>query len=226
MERVEKLATPLTAATVSVPDSVPPPGLVPIATVTLAVELVTVLPNASCTATCTAGTIATPAGGVAAVERDDDREQPRARRREDEIQPEREQHKTHVAQRRDDRVERKREAHRRHAGHQEDEHRDRLELVQECGHVRCCGRLLRRPQRELAFARAKLDWRKHVKLDKRYLRPAEVDHLCGDAGKARKQLGWKPRVNFQELVSIMVDADVEVMATGRDDFRSEERWFK
>src|SRR3954469_10369918 len=61
MDRLENVATPLTAATVVVPDSVPPPGLVPIATVTLAVELVTVLPNVSCTATCTAGLIAAPA---------------------------------------------------------------------------------------------------------------------------------------------------------------------
>src|SRR4051812_50014299 len=61
MERVEKVATPATAATVAVPDSVPAPGLLPMDTVTLAVELVTVLPNASCTATCTAGAMATPA---------------------------------------------------------------------------------------------------------------------------------------------------------------------
>src|SRR5512139_1533436 len=61
MDRLEKVATPADADTVVVPDSVPPPGLVPIATVMLAVELVTVFPNASCTATCTAGLIATPA---------------------------------------------------------------------------------------------------------------------------------------------------------------------
>src|SRR6185295_3925153 len=61
MERLENVATPLTAATVVVPDSVPPPGLVPIATVMLAVEPVTVLPNVSSTATCTDGLIATPA---------------------------------------------------------------------------------------------------------------------------------------------------------------------
>src|SRR6185295_12602276 len=61
MERLENVATPLTAATVVVPESAPPPGLVPIATVMLAVELVTVLLNASCTVTCTAGAIATPA---------------------------------------------------------------------------------------------------------------------------------------------------------------------
>src|SRR4051794_28840990 len=61
MDRVENVATPLTADTVAVPDSVPPPGLVPIATVMLAVELLIVFPNASCTATCTAGATATPA---------------------------------------------------------------------------------------------------------------------------------------------------------------------
>src|SRR5438034_353326 len=61
MDRLENVATPATAATVVVPDSVPPPGLVPIATVMLAVEPVTVLLNASCTVTCTAGLIATPA---------------------------------------------------------------------------------------------------------------------------------------------------------------------
>src|SRR5687767_15881204 len=61
MDRLEKLATPALADTVVVPDSVPPPGLVPMATVVLAVELVTVFPNASCTVTCTAGAIATPA---------------------------------------------------------------------------------------------------------------------------------------------------------------------
>src|SRR5512145_317902 len=61
MDRLENVATPPTASTVHVPDSVPPPGLVPIATVMLAVELVTVLLKASCTATCTAGAIDTPA---------------------------------------------------------------------------------------------------------------------------------------------------------------------
>src|SRR3954469_12881959 len=61
MERVENAATPLTAATVVVPDSVPPPGLVPMATVMVAVELVTVLLNASSTATWTDGEMAAPA---------------------------------------------------------------------------------------------------------------------------------------------------------------------
>src|SRR6185295_15115519 len=61
MDRLEKEARPPDAATVVVPDRMPPPGLVPIATVTFAVELVTVFPNVSCTATCTAGLIAAPA---------------------------------------------------------------------------------------------------------------------------------------------------------------------
>src|SRR5262245_44178271 len=61
MERLENAATPATAVTVVVPDSAPPPGLAPIATVMLALELVTVLPNESCTATCTGGEIAAPA---------------------------------------------------------------------------------------------------------------------------------------------------------------------
>src|SRR5262245_43879214 len=61
MERLGNVATPLAAATVSVPGSVAPPGLVPMATVTLAVELVTVLPKVSCTVTCTDGAIDTPA---------------------------------------------------------------------------------------------------------------------------------------------------------------------
>src|SRR5947207_14338481 len=64
MDRLEKLATPALAFAVVVPESVPPPGLVPIATVMLADELVTVLPNASCTATCTAGLIAAPAAAL------------------------------------------------------------------------------------------------------------------------------------------------------------------
>src|SRR5512146_1722963 len=61
MDRLENVATPLTADTVVVPDSVPPPGLVPIATVMLAVEPVTVLLNGSCTVTWTAGAMETPA---------------------------------------------------------------------------------------------------------------------------------------------------------------------
>src|SRR5688500_7642298 len=62
---------------------------------------------------------------------------------------------------------------------------------------------------EEAFSRAGLDWRKHVVMDPKYLRPAEVDLLLGDPAKARAKLGWKPRVTFKELVRLMVDADLE-----------------
>jgi GDPmannose 4,6-dehydratase len=62
---------------------------------------------------------------------------------------------------------------------------------------------------EIAFARAGLDWQKHVRVDPALLRPAEVDHLLGDATKARTRLGWAPEVNFRQLVEMMVDADLE-----------------
>jgi GDPmannose 4,6-dehydratase len=62
---------------------------------------------------------------------------------------------------------------------------------------------------EEAFAYVGLDWRDHVVLDPKYLRPAEVDLLLGDPSKARSVLGWKPRVSFKELVRLMVDADME-----------------
>jgi GDPmannose 4,6-dehydratase len=61
----------------------------------------------------------------------------------------------------------------------------------------------------LAFVRAGLDLDRHVSKDPRHLRPAEVDHLVGDASKARSALGWEPRVSFKELVEMMVDADLE-----------------
>jgi GDPmannose 4,6-dehydratase len=59
-----------------------------------------------------------------------------------------------------------------------------------------------------AFSYVGLDWREYVKTDPKYLRPAEVDLLLGDASKARKMLGWQPRVGFKELVRMMVDADM------------------
>jgi GDPmannose 4,6-dehydratase len=61
---------------------------------------------------------------------------------------------------------------------------------------------------EEACAYAGLDWRQHVKIDPKYFRPAEVDLLLGDASKASKVLGWKPKVGFKELVRLMVDADM------------------
>ncbi|MFT5466264.1 MAG: GDPmannose 4,6-dehydratase [Verrucomicrobiales bacterium] len=63
---------------------------------------------------------------------------------------------------------------------------------------------------QVAFAAADLDWQEFVKIDPRYLRPAEVDLLIGDAAKAKKQLGWEPNVRFNELVQIMVDHDLQL----------------
>ena len=62
---------------------------------------------------------------------------------------------------------------------------------------------------EEAFAYAGLDWRKHLAIDERYYRPAEVDLLIGDASKARSKLGWEAKTKFKELVRLMVDADME-----------------
>jgi GDPmannose 4,6-dehydratase len=63
---------------------------------------------------------------------------------------------------------------------------------------------------ELAFQRVNLDWHKYVKRDERFLRPAEVDLLIGNAGKARTVLGWQHKVKFDQLVAMMVDADLEL----------------
>jgi GDPmannose 4,6-dehydratase len=65
---------------------------------------------------------------------------------------------------------------------------------------------------EEAFAHVDLDWKKYVKHDPRYERPAEVDLLIGDASKAKKLLGWEPKVRFKELVRIMVNADMELLS--------------
>lgn len=62
---------------------------------------------------------------------------------------------------------------------------------------------------ETAFSHAGLDWREHVRTDPALLRPAEVDHLIGDPAKAETALGWRPGVDFEELVRMMVDADLE-----------------
>jgi GDPmannose 4,6-dehydratase len=64
---------------------------------------------------------------------------------------------------------------------------------------------------EIAFAHADLDPEEHVEIDPRYLRPAEVDALEGDAAKARTKLGWEPTVKFRELIELMVDADVATL---------------
>jgi GDPmannose 4,6-dehydratase len=65
---------------------------------------------------------------------------------------------------------------------------------------------------EVAFGHAGLDWRKHVKVDPKLVRPAEVDVLQADPSKARRRLGWKPKVGFSELVRMMVDKDLERLA--------------
>jgi GDPmannose 4,6-dehydratase len=67
---------------------------------------------------------------------------------------------------------------------------------------------------ELGFERAGLDPEKHVVVDPRFLRPAEVDHLVGDASKAWRELEWAPRTSFRELVELMVDADLARLAPG------------
>jgi GDPmannose 4,6-dehydratase len=66
---------------------------------------------------------------------------------------------------------------------------------------------------EIAFARVGLDWERYVVIDKTQVRPAEVDHLIGDADKARRILGWTPKVSFRNLVEMMVDADVKAGAS-------------
>jgi GDPmannose 4,6-dehydratase len=65
---------------------------------------------------------------------------------------------------------------------------------------------------EIAFERVGVDPEKHIVIDPRFLRPAEVDHLVGDASKARRELEWSPRTNFRELAELMVDADLDRLA--------------
>jgi GDPmannose 4,6-dehydratase len=64
---------------------------------------------------------------------------------------------------------------------------------------------------EVAFAAAGLDWRSHVEIDPKLIRPAEVDYLCGDATKVRQRLGWEPTVGFQGLIEMMVAADLKLV---------------
>jgi len=66
---------------------------------------------------------------------------------------------------------------------------------------------------DIAFSRVGLEWQKYVKTDPKFLRPAEVDHLIGDPSKARKVLGWDLNVDFKHLVEMMVDADVQRLAS-------------
>ena len=73
---------------------------------------------------------------------------------------------------------------------------------------------------ELAFDAAGLDWEKYVKVDPKFLRPAEVDILIADASKAKKELGWKPKTSFKQLVKMMVENDIDLVAR---EIRSKEK---
>jgi GDPmannose 4,6-dehydratase len=67
---------------------------------------------------------------------------------------------------------------------------------------------------DVSFGHLDMDWREYVVQDERYMRPAEVDLLVGDAGKAGRDLGWEPSVSYVELAKMMVDADLELLKTG------------
>lgn len=64
---------------------------------------------------------------------------------------------------------------------------------------------------ELAFSYVGLDWKKYVVVDEKFYRPAEVSLLCGDYSKARKKLGWQPKVKFAELIKMMIDHDLKIL---------------
>ncbi|MBA3263404.1 MAG: GDP-mannose 4,6-dehydratase [Thermoleophilaceae bacterium] len=67
---------------------------------------------------------------------------------------------------------------------------------------------------DVAFAHVGLDPEDHVRIDPKYLRPAEVEHLIGDPSKARAKLGWNPRTTFEDMVKLMVDSDLDLLARG------------
>jgi GDPmannose 4,6-dehydratase len=66
---------------------------------------------------------------------------------------------------------------------------------------------------DLAFRSAGLDWHDHVVTDAAFIRPAEVDRLCADPSRAREELGWEPKIGFEELVAMMVESDLELLST-------------
>ena len=68
---------------------------------------------------------------------------------------------------------------------------------------------------EEAFGYVNLDWKKYVEISEKYFRPAEVDLLIGDASKAKEKLGWKPKVNFKQLVRMMVDEDCKLLGVNK-----------
>jgi GDPmannose 4,6-dehydratase len=65
---------------------------------------------------------------------------------------------------------------------------------------------------QVAFEHAGLDPERHIRVDPRFLRPADVEQVIGDAAKAREKLGWRPRTSFEEMIRLMVDADLELLA--------------
>lgn len=69
---------------------------------------------------------------------------------------------------------------------------------------------------DVAFAHVGLDWNKYVEIDPRYYRPAEVELLIGDYSKAKRQLGWEPKTKFNDLVKLMVDADIKLLKDHRE----------
>jgi GDPmannose 4,6-dehydratase len=62
---------------------------------------------------------------------------------------------------------------------------------------------------DIAFSHVKLNWKNFVTTDPKYIRPAEVDHLLGDASKAQRELGWRPEISFEQMIRMMVDADIQ-----------------
>ena len=70
---------------------------------------------------------------------------------------------------------------------------------------------------EIAFSHVGLNWEDHVEVDRFFMRPAEVDALCGDYSKAKEVLGWEPTVRFEELVKIMVDHDCELLGVSKNE---------
>ncbi|BBD55154.1 MULTISPECIES: GDP-mannose 4,6-dehydratase [Planktothrix] len=69
---------------------------------------------------------------------------------------------------------------------------------------------------DIAFGHVNLDWQNYVKFDERYLRPAEVDILIGDPGKAKEKLGWEPSITFEGLVKLMVDSDLKALEENQE----------
>jgi len=72
---------------------------------------------------------------------------------------------------------------------------------------------------DVCFGYLNLDWHDHVEISPFYFRPSEVEHLMGDASKAARELGWRPTVNFEQLIRIMVDADLKEVQANRTNNR-------